>query len=458
MVADPDASASACPGQRRLFRCHPHQGAELEHSSGAVAADRRIRPARLSQEQSISDPRINEKIRVPEVRLVGPAGEQVGIVRVEDAMRLARESDLDLVEVAPTAKPPVAKLMDFGKYKYEAAVKARESRKNQSNTSLKEVRFRLKIDDHDYETKVGHAKRFLTEGDKVKAMIQFRGREQSRPEMGVRLLGKLAEDLEEFGQVESSPRQDGRNMVMVLGPLKTKSEAKSAARRAKEAESDQESRLPSKVKSSRRDRERDARESGAPATGDAENPLPVGGSSIGESIPEELRALASAKFEVPEGAPPLKVSEDQPPVVLPKEDKREPRGGGRGRQGGPRSNDRGGSDRGSDRGGRPSGGSGRPSSGRPDSGGASRPSGGRPSSSGPRTGSDSSRPPRSTSGTPRPASSSQGSGQGGSPRPAGGPGRPSAPRPSGAPTPGSTPRPAPKPGTAPKPGGPKPGQ
>ncbi|MGD7006197.1 translation initiation factor IF-3, partial [Kocuria palustris] len=357
---------------------------------------------------------MNEKIRVPEVRLVGPAGEQVGIVRVEDAMRLARESDLDLVEVAPTAKPPVAKLMDFGKYKYEAAVKARESRKNQSNTSLKEVRFRLKIDDHDYETKVGHAKRFLTEGDKVKAMIQFRGREQSRPEMGVRLLGKLAEDLEEFGQVESSPRQDGRNMVMVLGPLKTKSEAKSAARRAKEAESDQESRLPSKVKSSRRDRERDARESGVPATGDAENPLPVGGSSIGESIPEELRALASAKFEVPEGAPPLKVSEDQPPVVLPKEDKREPRGGGRGRQGGPRSNDRGGSDRGSDRGGRPSGGSGRPSSGRPDSGGASRPSGGRPSSSGPRTGSDSSRPPRSTSGTPRPASSSQGSGQGGS--------------------------------------------
>ncbi|WP_259895303.1 MULTISPECIES: translation initiation factor IF-3 [unclassified Kocuria] len=393
---------------------------------------------------------MNEKIRVPEVRLVGPAGEQVGIVRVEDAMRLARESDLDLVEVAPTAKPPVAKLMDFGKYKYEAAMKARESRKNQSNTSLKEVRFRLKIDDHDYDTKVGHAKRFLSEGDKVKAMIQFRGREQSRPEMGVRLLGKLAEDLEEFGQVESSPRQDGRNMVMVLGPLKTKSEAKSAARRAKEAESDEDSRLPSKVKSSRRDRERDARESGAPATGDAENPLPVGGSSIGESIPEELRALASAKFEVPEGAPPLKVSEDQPPVVLPKEDKREPRGGGRGRQGGgPRSNDRGG---------RPSGGSGRPSSARPESGSSSRPSGGgRPSSSGPRSGSDSSRPPRSSSGTPRPASAPQRSGQGGSPRPAGGAGRP-APRPSGGPTPGSAPRPAPKPGTAPKPGGgPKPG-
>ena len=134
---------------------------------------------RLAQRSStISDPRINERIRVPEVRLVGPNGEQVGIVRVEDALRLAAEADLDLVEVAPTAKPPVCKLMDFGKYKYEAAVKARESRKNQVNTVLKEVRFRLKIDKHDYETKTGHAKKFLSQGDKVKAIIQFRGREQ----------------------------------------------------------------------------------------------------------------------------------------------------------------------------------------------------------------------------------------------------------------------------------------
>ncbi|NUS35586.1 MAG: translation initiation factor IF-3, partial [Pseudarthrobacter sp.] len=134
---------------------------------------------------NISEPRINERIRVPEVRLVGPAGEQVGIVRIEDALRLAAESDLDLVEVAPQAKPPVCKLMDFGKYKYEAAVKAREARKNQTNTVLKEIRFRLKIDTHDYETKRGHALRFLGAGDKVKAMIQFRGREQQRPEMGI---------------------------------------------------------------------------------------------------------------------------------------------------------------------------------------------------------------------------------------------------------------------------------
>jgi len=164
--------------------------------------------------------------------LVGPAGEQVGIVRIEDALRLAAESDLDLVEVAPQAKPPVCKLMDFGKYKYEAAVKAREARKNQTNTVLKEIRFRLKIDKHDYETKRGHALRFLGAGDKVKAMIQFRGREQQRPEMGIRLLQKFAEDVAEVGIVESSPRIDGRNMVMVIGPLKNKAEAKAEARRA----------------------------------------------------------------------------------------------------------------------------------------------------------------------------------------------------------------------------------
>ncbi|MEG0212978.1 MAG: translation initiation factor IF-3 [Glutamicibacter sp.] len=174
----------------------------------------------------MSDPRINERIRVPEVRLVGPNGEQVGIVRIEDALRLALESDLDLVEVAPSAKPPVCKLMDFGKYKYEAAVKAREARKNQTNTVLKEVRFRLKIDTHDYETKVGHALRFLGAGDKVKAMIQFRGREQQRPEMGIRLLEKFAADVAEVGIIESSPRIDGRNMVMVVGPLKNKAEAR----------------------------------------------------------------------------------------------------------------------------------------------------------------------------------------------------------------------------------------
>nr|WP_106210735.1 translation initiation factor IF-3 [Glaciihabitans tibetensis] len=177
----------------------------------------------------MSDPRTNDRIRVPEVRLVGPMGEQVGVVRIEDALRLAQEADLDLVEVAPNSKPPVAKIMDFGKFKYETAQKAKEARRNQANTVLKEVRFRLKIDKHDYETKRKRAEGFLQAGDKVKAMILFRGREQSRPDQGVRLLQRFAEDVSEFGVVESNPTIDGRNMVMVIGPLKNKAEAKAEA-------------------------------------------------------------------------------------------------------------------------------------------------------------------------------------------------------------------------------------
>jgi translation initiation factor IF-3 len=177
----------------------------------------------------ISDPRTNDRIRVPEVRLVGPAGEQVGVVPIEVALKLAQEADLDLVEVAPNSRPPVVKIMDYGKFKYETAQKAKEARRNQANTILKEVRFRLKIDAHDYETKRKRAEGFLKAGDKVKAMILFRGREQSRPEQGVRLLQRFAEDVHEFGSVESLPTIDGRNMVMVIGPHKNKSDAKAEA-------------------------------------------------------------------------------------------------------------------------------------------------------------------------------------------------------------------------------------
>lgn len=187
-----------------------------------------------TQELHISDPRINERIRVPEVRLVGPNGEQVGIVGVDAALRLAREADLDLVEVAPEARPPVAKIMDFGKFKYEQAQKAKEARRNQANTVLKEVRFRLKIDEHDYETKRKRAEGFLQDGDKVKAMILFRGREQSRPEMGVRLLQRFAEDIAEWGTVEHRPTQDGRNMTMIVGPVRSKSDAKAEQNQARQ--------------------------------------------------------------------------------------------------------------------------------------------------------------------------------------------------------------------------------
>ena len=165
-----------------------------------------------------TEPRINDRIRVPEVRLVGPEGEQVGIVPIAKALELAAEADLDLVEVAPMARPPVCKLMDYGKFKYESAQKAREARRNQTLTVIKEMKLRPKIDSHDYETKKGHVARFLKQGDKVKVMIMFRGREQSRPELGFRLLQRLAEDISELGFVESSPKQDGRNMIMVVAP------------------------------------------------------------------------------------------------------------------------------------------------------------------------------------------------------------------------------------------------
>src|SRR5436305_2065364 len=165
-----------------------------------------------------TETRINDRIRVPEVRLIGPGGEQVGIVRVEDALRVALEADLDLVEVAPDARPPVCKIMDYGKFKYETAQKAREARKNQVQTVIKEQKLRPKIDDHDYETKKRNVVRFLEAGSKVKVTIMFRGREQSRPELGFRLLQRLGADVADLGFVETSAKQDGRNMTMVLAP------------------------------------------------------------------------------------------------------------------------------------------------------------------------------------------------------------------------------------------------
>ena len=194
---------------------------------GAGALQHLSTPKRIYLGGTIStEPRINDRIRVPEVRLVGPAGEQVGIVKIEQALQLAREHDLDLVEVAAEARPPVVKLMDYGKFKYENAQKARESRRNQTNTVIKEMKLRPKIDQHDYDTKKGHVVRFLKGGDKVKITIMFRGREQSRPELGVNLLNKLAEDVSEFGYVESAPKLDGRNMLMVLGPTRKKTDAR----------------------------------------------------------------------------------------------------------------------------------------------------------------------------------------------------------------------------------------
>jgi len=154
-------------------------------------------------------------------------------VPTDQALKLAQEADLDLVEIAPQGRPPVCKLMDYGKFKYENAQKAREARRNQTNVVIKEMKLRPKIDAHDYETKKGHVVRFLRSGDKVKITIMFRGREQHRPELGFRLLQKLAEEVTDLGFVESSPKQDGRNMTMVIGPHKKKAEAKAEVKAEK---------------------------------------------------------------------------------------------------------------------------------------------------------------------------------------------------------------------------------
>jgi len=150
------------------------------------------------------------------------------------ALRMAQEADLDLVEVSPNSEPPVCKLMDFGKFKYEAAQKVREARKNQTNTVVKTVKFGLKIEGHDFGTKKGQIEKFLKAGDKVRVVVTFRGREQSRPEMGVKLLQRVAEEVTEFGSIESSPSVDGKGMVMVIAPLRNKADAKADAKRSAE--------------------------------------------------------------------------------------------------------------------------------------------------------------------------------------------------------------------------------
>jgi translation initiation factor IF-3 len=166
------------------------------------------------------DTRINERIRVPEVRLIGDDGEQIGIVKRDDALRYAQERDLDLVEVAAGAKPPVCRVLDYSKYKYEQEQRQKAARKHQTQITIREIKFRPKIALNDYETKKGHVTRFLKQRDKVKVTIMFRGREVTHPERGVALLERLADELQDLAVVEQRPIQDGRNMTMMLGPSK----------------------------------------------------------------------------------------------------------------------------------------------------------------------------------------------------------------------------------------------
>jgi translation initiation factor IF-3 len=166
--------------------------------------------------------RVNERIRVPEVRLIDEDGNQVGIIPTDQALALASERDLDLVEVAPDAKPPVARLLDYSKYKYEQEQKAKAARKHQQQVNVREIKLRPKIATHDYETKRGHVERFLRQQDKVKVTIMFRGREQAHPERGRALLQRLYDDIEDLATIEQEPEQEGRNMSMLLAPVRAR--------------------------------------------------------------------------------------------------------------------------------------------------------------------------------------------------------------------------------------------
>ena len=164
--------------------------------------------------------RINDRIRVPQVRLIDETGGQLGVMDTNEALKIAQGKDLDLVEVAPEAKPPVCRILDYSKYKYEQAQKVKQAKKHQQQINVREIKFRPKIASHDYATKKGHVERFLKRRDKVKVTIMFRGREVTHPERGVALLDRLAEELAELAIVEQRPNLDGRNMTMVLGPSK----------------------------------------------------------------------------------------------------------------------------------------------------------------------------------------------------------------------------------------------
>jgi translation initiation factor IF-3 len=175
------------------------------------------------------DARINDRIRAREVLLIGPEGEQLGVKPLPEALATARDEDLDLVEVAPNANPPVCRIMDFNKWKYEQQQRRKESRRKATSVVVKEMKFRPKIDEHDYVTKMKHVERFLTEGSKVKLTIMFRGREVFHPELGLRILERVADQVSDIATVESAPRQDGRNMTMVLNPMKRPARARAGA-------------------------------------------------------------------------------------------------------------------------------------------------------------------------------------------------------------------------------------
>jgi translation initiation factor IF-3 len=235
--------------------------------------------------------RINERIRVPEVRVIGEDGNQIGVMRTDEALRMAQERDLDLVEVAPEARPPVCRILDYSKYKYEQAQKQKAARKHQQQITIREIKFRPKIAQNDYDTKKGHVERFLRRKDKVKVTIMFRGREVTHPERGQMILERLAEDLSELATVDQRPNLDGRNMTMMLGPSKAVLAGE----------------IPAKGEETPNGSHAPEAEAEAPSPAEAEAPAPV-----------EAEAPAPVEAEAP--APAAAEPEPEPEPELPAQD------------------------------------------------------------------------------------------------------------------------------------------
>ncbi|MBX3283830.1 MAG: translation initiation factor IF-3 [Actinobacteria bacterium] len=238
---------SGCRLLRHPLRCFSQRCGAATHSarpaSGRTYAPHEEQPA-IAPPPSNNEPRINDRIRAREVRLVGPDGEQVGIKPLPEALIFARELDLDLVEVADKANPPVCRVMDYGKYKYETAQKAKESRRKSTNVVIKEMKYRPKIGGGDFETKTKKVEHFLAEGHKVKVTIMFRGREVAHPELGKKILDRVAEEIANTVRVEVYPKLDGpRNMIMVLAPDKKAQAAHAAELKKAEEEAAEAARL-----------------------------------------------------------------------------------------------------------------------------------------------------------------------------------------------------------------------
>ena len=234
--------------------------------------------------------RINERIRVPEVRLIDDEGNQIGVLKTADALAFAQERDLDLVEVAPEARPPVCRVLDYSKYKYEQAQKQKAARKHQQQITIREIKFRPKIAQHDYDTKKHHVERFLRQKDKVKVTIMFRGREVTHPERGTAILDRLAEELAELGVVEQHPMQEGRNMTMMMAPSKAVLAGRLDAGRGADA----------------------AAVDGAPAQAPAIKPAAPNGGAASEQPPAASEQPPAASEQPPAASEPVSVDGSGP--------------------------------------------------------------------------------------------------------------------------------------------------